>query len=310
MDNLLSEQIKSPELLTLETEVLKSYLQSDLEDRDWLIEILTKYMPDLGPVEIEMMCDEILNSLRRFELNMAELDRAQAMGIEPEQWLRQKAEEDPEFKESTSTALVLVETPEERKSIFRTYIEGLQKGINLAKRKLKFNKELAKKVFTHGADNGVKTALAATLQVAARKGIIKTPFPLSSGVFAVIASLSVENAKVGYQFAKGHLNPKEAVNAMRKVSAAGLASAVASGTGSAIGAALGSFFPLGGTFIGGIVGGIAGEMIGKQYGEQVLKKLKSLFAAIYSQVKEKIKVIRTNVKSGLRKGIKKTIFRS
>ena len=305
----MQNQINSQELYDLEERFLNSYLSRDpsVSDREWLMQALGTHLPDLTNAEVSAMCDDIIASFDSYSHNLEQVRAGVSRGMTPQQWLQSRG---PGLEDlSASATLPALPGPggpvadtvsfaatdggqaaaeqgqDERLGLIATYLDGLRHGLRTARSRLAPRRLLSRETLNRGLDSGIKAALAAALQVALKRGLIKSPVPLGSNTLGIIAMMSVEHAKVGYQLARGKISRAEAVSSMGVISTAGLATAITSSAGTAIGVAMGSIFPIGGQFIGGMLGGIAGELLGQRYGDEVAARLRGLFSGVTAPLK-------------------------
>ena len=177
-------------------------------------------------------------------------------------------------------------------------IEKLCKGEKIE------GKEVAKKAIAGGADFGVKAAITGAVKAGAEKGVIKCiPKGTSSNVIANVVFVGVENAKTLYQYWKGDITGRQAINKMEEttVSAAGGMYAMRYGAaeGIAIGTALGG--PVGAA-IGGFIGGSLAYMAGSAVGKAVVaarRKITSVAKTVVTKAYETAKSAVKTVVSGI-----------
>ena len=307
----MQNQIHSQELYDLEEHFLNSYLGRDpaVSDREWLLHALGTHLPDLTYAEISAMCDDILASFDNYSRHLEQVRAGVSQGLTPQQWLQSQVRSRGLSLDGASASMPALPVPpgaetaaepsspagggqaaaeqeqDERLGLIATYLEGLRHGLRTARSRLAPRRLLTRETLNKGLDSGIKAALAAALQVALKRGLIKSPVPLGSNTLGIIAMMSVEHAKVGYQLARGRITRAEAVSSMGVISTAGLATAITSSAGAAIGVAMGSIFPIGGQFIGGMLGGIAGELLGQRYGDEVAARLRGLFSGVTAPFK-------------------------
>lgn len=307
----MQNQISAQELYDLEERFLNSYLSRDpaVSDREWLLHALGTHLPDLTYAEISTMCDDILGSFDQYSRHLEQVKDGVSQGLTPQQWLQARTQSlglehhcppaaalpgpacpGAELTmagdgDAVLTAADAEEGQDARLGLLRSYLEGLRHGIRTARSHLSPRRLLTRQALNRGLDSGIKAALAAALQVALKRGLIKSPVPLGSNTLGIIAMMSVEHAKVGYQLARGRITRAEAVSSMGVISTAGMATAITSSAGAAIGVAMGSIFPIGGQFIGGMLGGIAGELLGQRYGDEVAARLRGLFSGVTAPLK-------------------------
>lgn len=145
-----------------------------------------------------------------------------------------------------------------------------------------------------GADTGIKTVTAGTLQVAIRQGIIKgIPVATPAGVIANIACVGIENVKILGKIASGEISTTKGLDQMGRVTTSMVGGLVTMGEGASIGAAIGSIGgPIGGV-IGGLVGGTIGYFAGSKVGDMVYSGAKK----VASVAKTAGKAVMSTVKS-------------
>lgn len=146
-------------------------------------------------------------------------------------------------------------------------------------------KEVAKVSIETGADFGVKAVVAFALKYASEKEIIKAlPKGTNASVFANIAFVSVENAKVLYKIGSGKLTPREGVKKMEETSLSCVIGIAASSKGKIVGGKIGakvggiigtSLGPIG-TFVGGFIGGAIGYIGGAAVGKTIVTGIHNL----------------------------------
>lgn len=138
-----------------------------------------------------------------------------------------------------------------------------------------------------GADFGVKAAAAGALKTAVEKDVIKViPKGTPAAVFANIAFVAVENAKVFGKVFSGELTAKEGLDAMQQTTVSCVAGLAASAKGAAIvGGAVGSVLGPVGAAVGGLVGGAVGYAAGSSLGKAVVKGAQKIRDAAESAAK-------------------------
>lgn len=157
-------------------------------------------------------------------------------------------------------------------------------------------KELINKTLLSGADFGLKTALAGALKYASEKGILKLiPKGTKGSVFANIAFIAVEDAKIAWKVAKGELTLKEGADQMAANTISGVAGIAAAHVGTEIGAMIGSVIGPVGTAVGGFVGGAVGYMAGSKAGKMIYEGAKKVYRVAW----EGAKAVAGKVKEGL-----------
>lgn len=82
-------------ILDVVGDFFKSYMSKDDEtsDKEWLMEILQKNLPDKTPEEIEAMADEMLSAIEMNEANKLSLSDALKNNEKPEDWFFSKTKE-------------------------------------------------------------------------------------------------------------------------------------------------------------------------------------------------------------------------
>lgn len=190
-------------------------------------------------------------------------------------------------------------------------IEKLCKGEQIE------GKEVAKKALAGGADFGVKAAITGAVKTGTEKGIIKCiPKGTSSNAIANVVFVGVENAKILYQYGKGDITGRQAINKMEEttVSAAGGMIAMRYGVsgGAKIGFAIGTLFggigaPVGaaiGSFIGGSLAYMAGSAVGKAVvaaRRKITSIAKTVVTKAYETAKSAVKTVVSGIASVGRK---------
>lgn len=153
--------------------------------------------------------------------------------------------------------------------------------------------ELVETALTTGADFGVKTALAGGLKVATEKGFLPIIAKGTSGnVFANIAFVAVENAKVLKKMATGDLTLHEGIEEMQQTTGACVAGIAASVKGAAIGSTVGAVFGPVGWAVGGFVGGTVGYMAGSKVGRMVVRGIQKVCGVAKSAIKEGFETVK------------------
>ncbi len=114
---------------------------------------------------------------------------------------------------------------------------------------------------------GIKTAIVTGVTIAVRKGFMKIAKSTPIATITNIVHVGIENAKIMYKMAMGHITLKEGLKEMSVVNASTLGGIAGAIKGGAIGTSLGAIFsPVGAMicgFIGSAVGGIAGSGVGE-----------------------------------------------
>ncbi len=162
--------------------------------------------------------------------------------------------------------------------------------------KRKGGAEVAKLLMQSGTTQGIKTATAGALKVAAEKGLL--PVLNRATPLIVIAALSViviESFKILVQREKGNINSLEAADKIGRVATAAIFSVGFATAGRMAGIAAFSIIPLAGPVIGGIVGSLLGELtgslIGGKVGELSYFKVKQMFTVFSDVMKLDQKVV-------------------
>lgn len=156
-----------------------------------------------------------------------------------------------------------------------------------------------------GADTGIKTVTAGTLQVAIRKGIIKCiPVTTPAGVIANIACVGIENAKILSKIASGEISSTKGLDQMGRTTTAMVGGLVSMGKLASVGTALGAIGGPVGAVIGGLIGGTVGYFAGSKVGDMVYsgaKKVvsvaKSAGKAVMSGIKSAGRAVSSGIKS-------------
>lgn len=137
--------------------------------------------------------------------------------------------------------------------------------------------EILETALVTGADFGIKTATAGALKVASEKGLLKAiPKGTSGNVFANIAFVGIENAKVLGKVATKELTVKEGIDKMQQTTVSCVTGIASSAEGATAGAAIGSVLGPIGTTVGGFIGGAVGYMAGSKVGETVVKGVQKI----------------------------------
>lgn len=176
--------------------------------------------------------------------------------------------------------------------------------------------EIIKNALISGADAGTKVALTCALKVASEKGIIKIIPKTDLVVYAGIANIAVEDAKVLYKMGTGELDAREAVEKLEETTIATAAGSVAMVKGAKwgekaweeIGKKVGEIFgttfgPIGrkiGGFICGTIGYMAGSTVGKiiaKATQKVISKAGEMISNALDKVKEGFSNLKDRVTS-------------
>lgn len=168
--------------------------------------------------------------------------------------------------------------------------------------------EMVEIAIKSGADTGVKTVTAGTMQVAIRKGIIKfIPKSTPAGVIANIACVGIENIKIIYRIATGQLSITKGLDQMGRTTTSMVAGLWGMAKGTGIGAAMTAWIPVIGPvlavatgFIGGMVGYFCGSKVGDTIyntGKKVANAAKTVAKAAWNGIKSAGRAIGEGIKS-------------
>ncbi|WP_104696102.1 hypothetical protein [Helicobacter salomonis] len=162
--------------------------------------------------------------------------------------------------------------------------------------------EITKRALVSGADTGAKSALAATIKVAAEKGILPKALG-SKNVFVAVASTAIENIKVLYQYAQGKLTGEQTIEKLNETTMSTMAGVVAATKGAEVGAAIGAFLGPVGAAVGGFIGGTIGYMAGSAVGQGIAQVAKSVVSTAVSAVRSVVNSV-VSVAKSVASGIK------
>ncbi|WP_104751025.1 glycine zipper family protein [Helicobacter salomonis] len=162
--------------------------------------------------------------------------------------------------------------------------------------------EITKRALVSGADTGAKSALAATIKVAAEKGILPKALG-SKNVFVAVASTAIENIKVLYQYAQGKLTGEQTIEKLNETTMSTMAGVVAATKGAEVGAAIGAVFGPVGAAVGGFIGGTLGYMAGSAVGQGIAQVAKSVVSTAVSAVRSVVNSV-VSVAKSVASGIK------
>lgn len=163
--------------------------------------------------------------------------------------------------------------------------------------------EVVETAIVSGMDFGIKAAAAGALKVGVEKNIINViPKGTPATVYANIAFVAVEDAKVLYKIASDEISMKEGIEKIQQTTVSTLAGLMAMGKGTAIGAQIGLTFGPVGAAIGGFVGGTIGYMAGSKVGEKVVKcaqKVRDKTIKVAKKVFSKIKDMASSLEDNM-----------
>lgn len=144
--------------------------------------------------------------------------------------------------------------------------------------------ELLETAIRTGADTGVKTVVAGTLKVAVEKGILKTiPKGNPAVLFANVACVAVENAKIAHKVATGKISATKGLDEMGKTSSSMVGGMLAlkkgaelgKNAGTLVGVMMPALAPVT-SVVGGFVGGTIAYMAGSKVGDNVFEGAKKI----------------------------------
>lgn len=173
-------------------------------------------------------------------------------------------------------------------------------GLNVAAKIFKGEKvdadELVEVAVKTGADTSVKVVTAGTLEVAARRGIVRfIPKNTPAGIIANVACVGIENVKILAKIASGDLSVTKGLDQMGRVSTSMAGGLFGMGKGAIAGAKLTGWIPVVGAplavatgFIGGMVGYFGGSKLGEAVyntGKKVASAAKTVARAAVNGVK-------------------------
>ena len=152
-----------------------------------------------------------------------------------------------------------------------------------------------------GADTGLKTITAGTLQVAIRKGIIKfIPPSTPAGIIANIACVGIENVRVLAKVASGEISLSKGLDQMGRTTVSMIGGLSGAAKGAAIGASATAWIPVVGPALGvvtGLVGGTIGYFAGSKLGDMVYSGAKKVASGVKSVAKAALNGLRSAGKS-------------
>ena len=185
-------------------------------------------------------------------------------------------------------------------------------GLNVAAKVFRGEKvdadELVEVAIKTGADTSVKVVTAGTLEVAARRGIVKfIPKSTPAGIIANVACVGIENVKILAKIASGDLSVTKGLDQMGRVTTSMAGGLLGMGKGAIAGAKLAGWIPVVGPalavatgFIGGMVGYFGGSKLGEAVysaGKKVAKAAKTVARAAFNGLKSVGRAIGDRIKS-------------
>lgn len=158
-----------------------------------------------------------------------------------------------------------------------------------------------------GKDTTIKVVAAGTLQVAIRKGLIRSIAKTTpAGVIANIASVGIENVKILSKIATGEISSTKGMDLMGRTTVSMIGGLAAMGKGVAIGASLTAWIPVIGAplaVVTGAIGGMAGYFAGSKVGDTVYnagKKVASIAKNVAKTAVNGLKSAGRSVVSGVK----------
>ena len=145
------KELAVDEINNIMLEFIEAYIQKSEEtsDREWLINMLSKYMPDIATTDIVQIADELINEMEHLsKLTNEAMESGEVYGCNAETWLYSK------IKHQLSEDDKYVKNLTEIDKVFYSLITLMMDGINEHQEKIKWHDE---DIDDDGMENSIKS---------------------------------------------------------------------------------------------------------------------------------------------------------